>query len=429
MEENKKDENIGRDKNRGSLTREGEKKERHSREKTDDSYIDRRRKDDEKKEKIQIRDKETKDKKSKEKLKRDKENKSYVGETIGDNKKKGNTNDAKKKAEDYGLMGGKNKGKGTDDAGKRFNGKKVPNLLSYKSVKKELLDGGIDEGTKHILDKFAMGSGSIAEKINKFFTGKDKVEYSKKMTVQGKFVIVLIALVIVTMAWMAITVSLLVILFGAVYLMMDGGDMSGGTVKPPVKQESNDSGLESGKYKDMPPELQGKFLTPNVQRWGTAMGTRKDPITGAIATHKGVDMGLPNRAIATHPIYALAPGKVISTTDKFAANKGSSWGNSVSIEHEGGITSLYGHFQPGLPVKVGDTVGITTIIGIMGNTGYSAGNHVHVEMFTGGKAKHKMASNRIDPMKYMSCTETTLVPPGLGVKMACYNYQKKVRGI
>ncbi|MGX7423967.1 M23 family metallopeptidase, partial [Enterococcus avium] len=56
-----------------------------------------------------------------------------------------------------------------------------------------------------------------------------------------------------------------------------------------------------------------------------------------------------------------------------------SWGNYVVIQHEDGTTALYAHQQQSI-VKVGDTVSQSQIIGYVGSTGNSTGNHLHFEL-------------------------------------------------
>lgn len=85
--------------------------------------------------------------------------------------------------------------------------------------------------------------------------------------------------------------------------------------------------------------------------------------------HRGLDMA----AGQGEPIKAIQSGKVVN------AEFHSSWGNYVAIQHEGGVTTLYAH-QSEYVVKVGDEVKQGQIIGYVGSTGNSTGNHLHLEI-------------------------------------------------
>ena len=56
-------------------------------------------------------------------------------------------------------------------------------------------------------------------------------------------------------------------------------------------------------------------------------------------------------------------------------------GNYIFIEHDDGTVANYWHFQKdGVLVTVGDTVLTGEVIGLSGNTGYSAFPHLHFEV-------------------------------------------------
>lgn len=56
-------------------------------------------------------------------------------------------------------------------------------------------------------------------------------------------------------------------------------------------------------------------------------------------------------------------------------------GNYIFIQHDDGSVANYWHFQKeGVLVNVGDTVTTGQIIGLSGNTGYSAFPHLHFEV-------------------------------------------------
>ena len=57
----------------------------------------------------------------------------------------------------------------------------------------------------------------------------------------------------------------------------------------------------------------------------------------------------------------------------------------------------YGHLLKGICVKNGDKVKKGQVIGFMGNSGYSNGQHLHFELRKGSNAK----ANSIDPIPYL----------------------------
>ena len=86
------------------------------------------------------------------------------------------------------------------------------------------------------------------------------------------------------------------------------------------------------------------------------------------------------------PIYAVAGGTVT------IAGWYSGYGNSVQIKHATGHTSLYGHLNS-VSVSVGQTVKKGQQVGRMGNTGYSYGCHLHLQMEYG--------NHSIDPLSVL----------------------------
>ena len=94
--------------------------------------------------------------------------------------------------------------------------------------------------------------------------------------------------------------------------------------------------------------------------------------------HKGVDICAP----AGTPIYASAGG----TVTKAGYNKagaGTGYGYSVIINHGGGYSSVYAHCLS-LTVSAGQTVKQGQLIGYVGSTGRSTGNHCHFEIRLNG---------------------------------------------
>lgn len=110
------------------------------------------------------------------------------------------------------------------------------------------------------------------------------------------------------------------------------------------------------------------------RRTTSGYGMRKHPISGVTKLHDGVDFSAP----AGTPIYATHSGRVIS-----AGNQGA-WGNQVMISGSGGISTRYAH-QSSVKVRPGQNVTRGQIIGWVGSTGSSTGNHLHYAVYVNGK--------------------------------------------
>ena len=123
-------------------------------------------------------------------------------------------------------------------------------------------------------------------------------------------------------------------------------------------------------------------IWPVVGFISSSFGGRSSPFGGGGQFHKGLDIS--NR-MGT-PVLAPAQGAVI-----LAARDGA-YGNSVEINHGGGIVTKYGHMQrwavqPGQWVKRGE------IIGYIGMSGRTTGPHLHYEVRLNGVP--------VNPMRYI----------------------------
>ena len=90
--------------------------------------------------------------------------------------------------------------------------------------------------------------------------------------------------------------------------------------------------------------------------------------------HKGLDIAIAGGT----PIYAAHNGTVVATTGHW------SYGNVVMIDNGDGISTLYAHMQSAAIVSVGQTVTQGQVIGYVGSTGNSSGNHLHFEVRVNG---------------------------------------------
>lgn len=105
----------------------------------------------------------------------------------------------------------------------------------------------------------------------------------------------------------------------------------------------------------------------------SSFGIRTHPISGRPKFHTGIDL-VPARGDEVRPAKV---GKVV------LARSYQDYGNTVIVRHERGIETLYGHLAD-LRVQEGQDVDLSTVLGMVGNTGSSTGKHLHFEVSVGG---------------------------------------------
>ncbi len=111
------------------------------------------------------------------------------------------------------------------------------------------------------------------------------------------------------------------------------------------------------------------FQWPISARVTSEYGYRIHPVYGTRRLHSGIDIG----AAGGTPIAASNSGVVI-----FTGRQGG-YGNTVIVDHGGGITTLYAH-QSRIGVSNGQLVDRGDIVGFVGATGTATGNHLHFEV-------------------------------------------------
>lgn len=143
----------------------------------------------------------------------------------------------------------------------------------------------------------------------------------------------------------------------------------------------------------------GQILTPENVPVGTGIfqwplpeaftitsgfGERVDPFTGESDFHTGTDIAAP----AGTPILAAADGTVTvaNATDLW----GGSYGYYIRLDHINGLETLYAHCS-GICVTPGQAVRQGEVIGYVGSTGNSSGNHLHFEVWVNRQRTDAMA--------------------------------------
>ncbi len=101
---------------------------------------------------------------------------------------------------------------------------------------------------------------------------------------------------------------------------------------------------------------------------------RRHPVLNTIRAHRGVDYAAPTGT----PIRAAGDGRI-----QFRGVQGG-YGNTIIIEHGGGITTLYAHMSRFGEYRQGSRVQQGQVIGYVGMTGLATGPHLHYEYRVNG---------------------------------------------
>ena len=135
------------------------------------------------------------------------------------------------------------------------------------------------------------------------------------------------------------------------------------------------------------------FICPlkSYSRISSEYGWRKNPVSGVNRLHAGIDLAAPGGT----PIYAAASGYV-----QVAGWSSGGYGNYVIIYHGSmsdgnAYSTLYGHMRS-VATSAGKYVKQGELIGYVGSTGNSTGNHLHLEVWKGGKK-----ANAVNPRGYI----------------------------
>ncbi|MBQ7898656.1 MAG: M23 family metallopeptidase [Bacteroidales bacterium] len=123
---------------------------------------------------------------------------------------------------------------------------------------------------------------------------------------------------------------------------------------------------------------------PEIYRFTSPFGYRRDPFTGRSKRHTGVDFAMK----PGNPIYSTGDGVVESVKFELFG-----YGNQVVIDHGFGYKTRYAHLKSvgvaeGMKVKRGECIGLS------GNSGRSSGPHLHYEVLY--KGSHVNPANYFD---------------------------------
>ncbi len=117
----------------------------------------------------------------------------------------------------------------------------------------------------------------------------------------------------------------------------------------------------------------------------SSFGNRRDPFTGGVDFHPGLDIS------GDHGQEIYAPADGLVTGAGYAGN----YGNLLTLDHGFGITTRYGHLSR-FGVAAGEQVHRGQVIGYVGSTGRSTSSHLHYEVLVNGRLTNplKLLSGR-----------------------------------
>ena len=138
--------------------------------------------------------------------------------------------------------------------------------------------------------------------------------------------------------------------------------------KSTYNRQAYEQWLQNNQEGDAPAYYDDQWLSPlESYRLTSVFGMRFHPVLKRNRMHNGIDMAAP----ANTPIYAARGGLVIT-----AAYQKDGAGNYVQLDHGDGFRSIYMHMTRYV-VAEGDYVAPGQVIGYVGTTGLSTGNHLH----------------------------------------------------
>ena len=144
--------------------------------------------------------------------------------------------------------------------------------------------------------------------------------------------------------------------------------------------------------------LTPKPRDPFILNMGNLAGKMLWPVEGKVSSpfgklrgshrHQGIDIPMP----AGTPIRAARNG-VVSRTGNNSTMGFRGYGNFIIMDHGDGLQTFYAHCLS-IAVVQGQRVMQGQIIGYVGSTGRSTGNHLHFEV--------RVNNNKVDPMRFLA---------------------------
>lgn len=116
-------------------------------------------------------------------------------------------------------------------------------------------------------------------------------------------------------------------------------------------------------------------------------GNRKNPFSGKMKNHNGIDLAAPDGT----PVYAIKDGAAFS-----CIYDDPEFGNYIILSHDQGkLTSVYAHLSK-ITIEKYQSVRKGDVIGYVGHSGMATGPHLHFEIRQGGKAMDPKQKLKLD---------------------------------
>jgi len=147
-------------------------------------------------------------------------------------------------------------------------------------------------------------------------------------------------------------------------------------------ERSMERRIEAERLRRMEADALPSAWPTRSRRITSTWGYRRDPFTGEIVFHDGIDIA----GRAGDPVYAAGDGTVED------AGIDNTRGRYVVIAHRNGLTSRYYHLSS-VDVEPGDAVKRNERIGSLGSTGRSTGPHLHFAVAREGES--------VNPLDYL----------------------------
>ena len=161
-----------------------------------------------------------------------------------------------------------------------------------------------------------------------------------------------------------------------------GGDTTANTSEAPAGPSAPASGQTPGESGFILP-LDARFIDKPGD--GGDFGPRNINVPGASTNHRGNDFGT---GAEEPPIYAVKSGTI-----RIRPNNGGA-GNTVEIDHGDGTVTKYFHLSRFGEFEDGQQIEQGQVLGYVGTTGTSSGNHLHFEVHQNGQA--------VDPWPFLA---------------------------
>ena len=124
-------------------------------------------------------------------------------------------------------------------------------------------------------------------------------------------------------------------------------------------------------------------------------GNRISPISNQPEKHTGIDLAKAHQG----DIFAFVEGNVVHASFAQSGTGLGGFGNTVCVVDKNGYLHLYGHLDS-CCVNVNDKVKKGQLVGKQGNTGQSAGSHLHYEIRSQSSPSYGWRMD-VDPTAYL----------------------------